>query len=207
MKINSVVNAACVCACVSTKCKRVWCSSIPRLGWRPGRPCTCPHSAARPRPGPSRRWPRTLESRCAPGRWPSQPRELCCWWSCGLWWRPELLMKEHHGWAVKKIGREKKGWGLTQQQLLLWAPFALRPQPIRWLTIRNMLVQNLKTQSGDLGVERYQTWWQLQHRRCRLGLVQILGPRNCLLHCPPLQAPLWWVACKHNQMCKVNMNN
>lgn len=56
---------------------------IPHRGWRPGTLCRYLHSAARPRPGPSRRWTRTRVSRCAPGRWPSQPRGLYCWWSCG----------------------------------------------------------------------------------------------------------------------------
>lgn len=56
----------------------MWLDIIPHLGSRPGRLCMCLHNAARLRPGLSHRWPRTLVSRCALGRWPSQPHELYC---------------------------------------------------------------------------------------------------------------------------------
>lgn len=49
---------------------------VPHPGWKPGRLGTCLHNAVQPRPGRSRRWPRIRASRCAPGRWPSLPREL-----------------------------------------------------------------------------------------------------------------------------------
>lgn len=86
----------------------VWQAIIPHLDWKPGRLCMCLRNAARPRLGLSRRWPRTRVSRCAPGRWPSQPHELYCWWSCGPWWLLEPWRLGGHGWAEDNYRRSKR---------------------------------------------------------------------------------------------------
>lgn len=96
-------------------------SRVPHLGWMPGKLCTCLRNAARLLPGPSRRLTHTLASRCAPGRWPSQLRELCCWWSCGPWWQLESWRLDGHGWAENKFTKCKaspKAWEInTDYQL------------------------------------------------------------------------------------------